>query len=458
MPYPKLNIFSALIIGAITMTSCNAPQGVLNRFEDDVYFSRKAAGGKPVYVPEVDVNEIIKNNPPQYGNGNQLEEDVQPNQYNDGRDYTNPNAAEGYKRYKEAQQRENEEAAVNNDGFLSTVPYAGYEEEASEASLLRRQYAGNYGGYFARPGRFNRWGRPGLNIGWNTFTGWGVGFGWNNGWNKGWNSGWNTGWNTGYGFGWPHYNNFYDPFWGNSYWCSPYNNFYNPWGFNTWGYNPWVYNPWGGYYGYNNWFGWHRPHHYVGGWGQHQFENNTPNRVYRPRGDGAGSNMPRSADGGRVAMPRGGQTQTPQPNQGRTVLPKSGNEAQLINRDGQPVYVAPNQYRNTTPRSYESYPKSVDQERNYREVAPPKPREVAPTRPSGNNRDYTAPTPNRNDAPTYRGNDAPTFRRNDAPAPAPRNYSPAPSRGGGQASPPSGGSRGGSGGGGGGSAPRSRPR
>lgn len=448
MPYPKLNIFSPIIIGAITLVSCNAPQGVLNRFEDDVYFSRKAAGGKPVYVPEVDVNEIIKNNPPQYGSGNQLEEDVQPNQYNDGRDYTNPNAAEGYKRYKEAQQRENEEAAVNNDGFLSTVPYAGYEEEASEASLLRRQYAGNYGGYFARPGRFNRWGRPGLNIGWNTFTGWGVGLGWNNGWNNGWN--------TGYGFGWPHYNNFYDPFWGYNNWCSPYNNFYNPWGFNTWGHNPWVYNPWGGYYGYNNWFGWHRPHHYVGGWGQHQFENNTPNRVYRPRGDGAGSNMPRGADGGRVAMPRGGQTQTPQPNQGKTVMPRSGNDAQLINRDGQPVYVAPNQYRNTTPRSYNSYPKSVDQERNYREVAPPKPREVTPTRPSGNNRDYTAPTPNRNDAPTNRGNDAPTYRRNDAPAPRNYNPAPAPSRGGGGfSSPPSGGSRGSSGGG---SAPRSRPR
>lgn len=446
MPYPKLNIFSTLIIGAITLVSCNAPQGVLNRFEDDVYYSRKAAGGKPVYVPEVDVNEIIKNNPPQYGNGNQIQEDYQPSPNNDGRDYTNPNAAEGYKRYKEAQQRENEEAAVNNDEFLSTVPYAGYEEEASEASLLRRQYAGNYGGYYTRPGRFNRWGQPRLSVGWNTFTGWGIGMGWN--------SGWNNGWNTGYGFGWPHYNNFYDPFWGGNNWCSPYNNFYNPWGFNSWGYNPWGYNPWGGYYGYNNWFGWHRPHHYVGGWGHHQYENNnnTPARTYRPRGDGAGTSMPRSADGGRITMPRGGQTQTPQPNQGKTVMPRSGNDAQLINRDGQPVYVAPNQYRNTTPRSYDTYPKSVDQERNYREVAPPKPREVAPTRPNINNRDYTAPAPNRNDAPTYRRNDAPRET-----APAPRNYSPAPSRGsgGGQASPPGGGSRGSSGGG---SAPRSRPR
>ena len=169
--------------------------------------------------------------------------------------------------------------------------------------------------------------------------------------------------------------------------------------------------------------------------------------------------MPRSADGGRMITPRGAQP--PQPNQGRVVMPKSDNDAQLINRDGQPVYVAPNQYRNTTPRSYNTYPKSVDQERNYREVATPKPREVAPTRPNFNNRNNTAPSPNRNDVPTNSGNDVPAFRRSDAPqesTPAPRNYSPSPSRsseGGGFSSPPSGGNRGSSGGG---SAPRSRPR
>lgn len=453
MPYPKLNIFYAILFGSITMFSCNTPQGVLNRFEDDVYFSRKAAGGKPVYVPEVDVNEIIKNNPPQYGNGNQIPENYQPNQYNDSRDYTNPNAADGFKRYQQAQQRENEEAAVNNDGFLSTVPYAGYEEEANEASLLRRQYAGNYGGYFNNPGRFNLWGQPSLNFGWNNFSGWGIGMGFNNGWN--------TGWNTGFGMGWPHYNSFYDPFWGGNNWCSPWNSFNSPWGFNTWGYNPWGYNPWG-WGGYHNWYGWgNRPHHFVGGWGHNQFDNNnnTPARTYRPRGDGAGTNMPRSADGGRMVTPRGAQP--PQPNQGRVVMPKSDNDAQLINRDGQPVYVAPNQYRNTMPRSYNTYPKSVDQERNYREVAPPKPREVAPTRPNFNNRNNTAPSPNRNDVPTNSGNDVPAFRRSDAPqesSPAPRNYSPSPSRsseGGGFSSPPSGGNRGSSGGG---SAPRSRPR
>ena len=65
MLYRKLNIFYTLLISAITLISCNTPQGVLNSVEDDVYFSRNAPNnGKPVYVPEVDVNEIIKNNPP----------------------------------------------------------------------------------------------------------------------------------------------------------------------------------------------------------------------------------------------------------------------------------------------------------------------------------------------------------------------------------------------------------
>ncbi len=446
MPYPKLNIFSAILFGAITLVSCNTPQGVLNRFEDDVYHSRRASGNKSVYVPEVDVDELIKNNPPQYGNENQIEQEYQSNPDNDRKDYTNPNAADGYQRYKAAQESQDLGVISNNDGFLSTVPYSGYEEEANEASMLRRQYAGNYGGYFNNPGRFNLWGQPSLNIGWNNFSGWGIGMGFNNGFNNGWN--------TGYGMGWPHYNTFYDPFWGGNNWCSPWNSFNSPWGFNYWGYNPWGYNPWGwgGYYGYNNWYGWgNRPHHYVAGWGHNQFENNTPAKISRPRGNGAGTNMPRNPDGGRVSMPRGDQTQTPQADQGKIVMPRSGNDAQLIDRDGQPVYVAPNQYRNTTPRPYHTYPKSVDQERNYREVAPPKPREVAPSRPNLNNRNNTAPTPNRNDEPSIRSNDVPRET-----APAPPNYNPSPSRsGGGVSSPPSGGGRGSSGGG---SAPRSRPR
>ncbi len=118
MPYPKLNIFSALVFGAITLVSCNTPQGVLNRFEDDVYHSLKASGNKPVYVPEVDVNELIKNNPPQYGNENQIEQEYQSNPDNDGKDYTNPNAADGYQRYKASQESQDVGVISNNDGVM----------------------------------------------------------------------------------------------------------------------------------------------------------------------------------------------------------------------------------------------------------------------------------------------------------------------------------------------------
>ncbi len=455
MLYRKLNIFYTLLISAITLISCNTPQGVLNSVEDDVYFSRKATSSSPRYVPEVDVNEIIKKNPPQYGEGREIEPEYQPNNYNynSGTDYTNPNAASGYQRYKAEQDALQQDEQNNNDQFLSTVPYSGYEEEASEASLLRRQYAGNYGGYFARPSRYNSWARPSLSIGWNMFTGFGVGMGWGNGFN--------TGWNTGYGYGWPHYNTYCDPFWtyGNGYsspWgYSPYNN----WGYNSWGYNPWGYN---GYYGYNNYYG-YQNRNYVGGWGYNQYENNnnTPAKTYRPRGQGAGTSIPRGTDGGRVVTPRQGQVgvENPQQNQGRVVVPRSSSEGQLINRDGQPVYVAPNQNRNNTPRSYNSYPKSVEQERNYRDVAPAPRPQVPQTRPSTPQRDYTAPVQDRNEMPRERYTTPPA--RNTAPSrdntPA-RNYSPSPSPsrgGGGTVSPPSGGSRGSSGGG---SAPRSRPR
>jgi hypothetical protein len=450
MTHFKLNILPALIISMIMLASCGTTaNGPFSQVEDDVYFSRKNSEKKDVYVPEVDVQEIIKANPPQYGND-------APVYY----DNNSGNSDFNYDEYK-ARQNQNDYSATSSESFLNTVPYIGEENEAADASLLRQQYAGNYttNNYYINSSPYsnwgyNNWGYPSrsFGVGYNSWSGWNVGFGY----------GWNTGWNTGWGYGWPHYNPYYG-------------GYYNGiWGHNPWGYNAWAWNGWYGpsiyhrpYYGYHGYHHWHNP---VNSWGHNSFSEPAVKRAARPR-DAAGSTLPGRVNAG--TTPRTGQSPSQSPRVGTpNANPQQG---QLMNRDGRDVYVAPQQNRRPV-RSYDSYPQSVQDGNRQREAAPANAQPRTPSnnttpgtynrsgsagqtqRPNTGQPTYSQPQQRQPQQPQQQQRtvtpNVPQQRIQQAPPQRQQSVSPAPSAP--RMSPPSGGNRGGGGSGssGGGSRPR----
>lgn len=449
MPNNKFQLFLYSILAGVLLGACGSTNNIVHTIEDDVYFSKKAANDKaPVYVPEVDVKEIIKANPTQYGN----EEEQTPTStnFNSDNSNVNPNAAAAYPSYRAALDARNNEETETQNQFLNTIPYE--EDGAADAQRLRMQYAGSFGNYFGNGFGMgfgdpfwggNAW-NSGFNLGWNNQFGWGMGF--NSGWGNpywGWNNPW--GWNRWNRFG------FYDPWcaWGgNGFFYDPW---YQPWGMNGW-YDPWGWNRWG-WRGGSRW------------WGHNRFDDDIaqqPARPQRPRGQ-SGTTMPRPAEL-QAQTPNGTGTATPQAGE-RIQMPRPG--AQLVNRDGQVIYVPPQEYRSNVPRGYDTYPRSINRSEAQRAVTP-RSNEVSPqVRP--NNTTINRSEPARNNYQPSNNE----IRRTPAPAPQPRNdrFQPAPqaprsqprfeptprsapSGGGG-----GGGGRGGSGGGGGGgSAPRPRSR
>lgn len=366
----SLKILSGTITMVLLLASCGSSKGPLSVVEDDVYFNKKEAAKNAVLVPEVDVQDIIKKNPPQYNK--QIQE---PNYNSQSFDDSNinPNAAAQYPSYRAAQEQQQYE-----EQFLNTTAYADEPEEADEATRLRMQYNGSYDNYYTTNNYYN----DGFNNGWNNWnSGWGytpgLNIGWNNyaGWNVGW--GWNMGWRNGWAYGWPHYN--------------PYGGWNNWYGYNDpWCYNGgWGGNGWGG--GYRN-NGWCRPNY---NWGHNAYAD-APRTRRPPRVmDNPGSSDPRSSSPQRsYNSPSNPQVQ------GRSAAPRarSASEAQLINRNGQQIYVAPEQYRNATPRSYKSYSESVKKEETTREVNP---RVNEPAQPSRPSRSYESSQPNRGSSPSY---------------------------------------------------------
>lgn len=433
MRIASVNKLLTVLIGSLLMASCGVSQNVLNQVEDDVYFSKKQqANGKDVYVPEVDVNEIMKNNPPQYGNGKPNETPTEIPQSYQGYDNTNPNAAAGYQKYLESQQGSNNyqtSSNNNNGGNILTSPQPQYNQNQYYDNQLygNNPYVNSYNWNTGNYSPF--WGSsyytPSFNMGWNTYSG--VGFGWSFGRRYRNNRFWF--YNDPF-YSWNGYNNFCNPYFNNYWGYSPYNGFNPYWG------NPYA---WGGYYGWNNW----NPYYYYPSTGNHSDNSNSTPRVQTPRND-AGSSMPRT---GNIAQQpntgTSGQTPvTPLPSGQRAAMPRT-NQGQLVNQNGQQIYVAPEQYRQTAPRTYESYTPSVNQGNTYRQVVPP-----------------TAPAPVAPQQPTYAPQAPQPQQSAPAPVAPPRTYPSAPSMGGG--SPSMGGGRSGGGGnvggGGGGRVSMPRPR
>lgn len=433
MRIAKINMLLMLPISLIMLASCGTSQHVLNQVEDDVYYSRKQSTPKEVYVPEVDVNEIMKNNPPQYGNGKPIEEPVYTPNYS-GYDNTNPNAAAGYQayqnKYNAPQQPDNSNNAVTTTPPPANYDYNGNSSYYQNGYSNTNNYSGFYNNYNQGFYSSNYYGYA-PNYGWNTYSGIRIG------WGSRWGRRSRLGWRTSY---------FYDPF-GYSYgytpYCSPYTSYYG-------GY----YNPWGGYYGWN--YGY--PNYYYGsgyyGGGNnyhHGNESKSNPRVQAPRHD-AGTSIPRT--GMVQQMPPAGNTVqapiTPVPDPNRVALPNT-NQPQLINKDGKQVYVAPEQYRATPPPTYNTYRPSVDQGKAYRAVVPPP---VQQPTPPAYNRNNPAPA---QQAPQQNPQVVMPPNGNTSPPPAPRMSYPAPSGGG---SPSFGGGRSGGGGGnsGGGRVSMPRPR
>jgi hypothetical protein len=322
-----------IIVGftVITLSSC-ITSAQYNNAEDDVYYSPKAGNKKnPVMIPDVDVDEIMKKNPAQYG--------TPTNRLDDGT--TNPRAAEGYPAYRAQQdtlyQQNPELSGYYVDPSLMT------SEQEEQARRLRRINGGynNYNSSYWNSGvGFNSWGSGlSLGLGYSNYYGgygygnYGYGYGgygnsyyspWGyNSWGCG--SGFGIGWNSGYG-------------WGGSSWCNP---FYSPYyGYGGFYNNPWYggggyYNPY--YYGGNNWNN--------GNSGNNGGDGGTASHpIERPRPSVGSNNPPAQNDGSgntNPGMTRSTIETTPSaPVQPKTYNPAPG-AARLDNINGRPVYTAP---------------------------------------------------------------------------------------------------------------------
>ncbi|MCU0442468.1 MAG: hypothetical protein MUE96_08720 [Bacteroidia bacterium] len=208
------NINGFMVIGLMAVLTSCITAAQFNNADDDVYYSPKKQNAKnPVMIPEVDVDEIIRKNPPQYGSPlNRIDiEQVTPN----------PNAAAGYVIWKKQQDSlyalYPERSAYYVDPNL---PNSETDEAARrERMRARNWFDGNWNwgigwnawgpSFYAGYQPYSNWG---WNTGWGCNQGWNVGLGWNAGW--GYNSWMNPyiGWNTGWG---------YNPWWGATNYCFP---------------------------------------------------------------------------------------------------------------------------------------------------------------------------------------------------------------------------------------------
>lgn len=443
-------IFSVSVV--FTLSSCIST-AQFNNAEDDVYYSPKASNRKqPVMIPEVNVDEIIKKNPPQYGQPTNRVDDVTPN----------PNAAEGYRAYK-AQQ----DSLYQQDPTLSGYYVNPNLPNSESDEVARRNNRWFKRSYYSR----NRWN---YGLGWNSLYGPGISLGYSN-------------------FG---YNNYYGNNWGCNYGYYPYN---------SWGYSPYYYNNWNSYYGcnpgfgfgygygnpfYNNYYGGYPGYGYGYGYGNYYapgyyYDNynnsgsgNAGNQpISKPRPGVGGSTPPNNGGqngGGRgyVAPPQA--TDQPQPGtnpgNGRTNTPTNMAPATgqtLENVNGRPVYTrpqetpqpvqtqtpnnpAPGYQRGSAPANY--VPSNAQRLENVNG-------RVIYTRPQEITQPVQTQTP-ANPGPGYqRAPDNGNYQTSPTPAPAmqrPTNdsrgsYSPPPANNGGGLGTGSSGGRGGSSGGSGGS-------
>lgn len=316
-------IFSVSVV--FTLSSCIST-AQFNNAEDDVYYSPKASNRKqPVMIPEVNVDEIIKKNPPQYGQPTNRVDDVTPN----------PNAAEGYLAYR-AQQDTLYQQNPRISGYYIDPNLPNSETDEAERRNNR---------WFRRSYMQNNWDNWNYGLGWNSFYGPGISIGYNT-----------------FGF-----NNFgYNNLWGNNIWG-------NNWGFNygypynSWGCSP-FYNNWNAYCGWNPGFGFGNPY-FNNFWGYpgyggfnnpiYYYDNNNTGRgnagnqpISKPRPNMGGTTPPTNNDGqnsgGRGYVAPQQSIDQPQPganpNNGRAGSPANNlpaNEQRLENVNGRAVYTRP---------------------------------------------------------------------------------------------------------------------
>ncbi|MES2780500.1 MAG: hypothetical protein V4651_11440 [Bacteroidota bacterium] len=359
-------ILSASVV--FTLSSCIST-AQFNNAEDDVYYSPKASNSKkPVMIPEVNVDEIIKKNPPQYGQPTNRVDDVTPN----------PNAAEGYRSYR-AQQDSLYKQDPSLSGYYIDPNLPNSESDEIARINNNRWFSGSYRSQ-------NRWS---YGLGWNSFYGPGIslGYGYTN---------WGNNWNYNYG-------------------CYPYN---------SWGYSPYYYNNWNSCNGWNSGFGfgnpyynnyWGYPGYYGYGYGYYDNRNNTNSGsstagnkpISAPRPGVGGTTPPGNTNAGRSGQYSGGRNYVaPQPtdqaqpganpNNGRTYTPTTG-EQRLENNNGRIIYTRPQEViqpvQTQTPPSPASAPPTNQYQRSdnnngYSQPAP------AIQRPSDSRGSYSAPPAN----------------------------------------------------------------
>jgi hypothetical protein len=416
-----------LVVGFTTaMLSSCITTAQYNNAEDDVYYSPKASNKKaPVMIPDVDVDEIIKKNPPQYGTPTNRIDDVT----------TNPYAAIGYPTYRAEQ-----------DSLYRLHPeYSGYyvdpsltnSEQEEAARRLRRVSSG--GNWYTGVG-YNSWGwGPTLSIG----------------------LGWGTYGRSGYG-GYGGYGNYCDP------WYSGYG-YGSGWGCNSWGgwgsswgypYSSYYNNCWPNYgygYGYYNnpYYGGYYPYYYGNGYYGSNNNNsgggdNSPSPIERPR-PSVGSNNPPATGSNGLTDQNGNMMRTTAPSMNPATSAPAANENPYMTRTtpaagtaGQPQQAA----QPYTPASGSARLDNINGRQVYTPPAPPV--QQQPAQPS-----YGA-----QQAPVQQqrntGGQQQQYQQPSYNNPAPSMPSSPPSGGGGRSVGGSGGGGRSSGGGGGGGVQRPR--
>lgn len=328
----KNSLWIILILVVAGLSSCiTAAQ--FNNAEDDVYYSPKASNKKqPVMIPEVDVDEIIRKNPPQYGTPTNRIDDDQT---------TNPLAAQYYPLYKAYQDSLNVQNARTSSYYVD--PEQATPSETQEAERLRRMYSGNSSNWNVGVG-LNWWG-PTFSIGYGNY---------NNGWNNGY-----YGYNGFYGYdGYCGYNGYYAPFAGPYYgwgYGGYYNSCFTP-------YYGWGYNNYGCGNGY--WGGSHPDYRNTNTGNQsishsrQSVGNTTP--PANSNGGRSSVNTNTNAGSGQYVAPATGQSHTEQPPQpavqstgrsGVSGYTPASNAQTLENVNGRQVYRRPAEVQQQAPQN-----------------------------------------------------------------------------------------------------------
>jgi len=201
--------YSSLIFAIALLSACSSNQG-LSSYEDDIYYSTKAdkATLASAYEPVAQAEEYIDIDERDYGYDTESAAQKSQDEYYDPEFKANQaqsqkaNPVNNYygNRYEDDDyyySNRNRRFASTQIGFGYYSPYYSYGNWYS------------FDPFYPRPNYWNPYYSPGVNYGWNSYSGWSYSY-----------SNWGPGWGMNYGYGYPFgYSSFYGGGYNNNYYC-----------------------------------------------------------------------------------------------------------------------------------------------------------------------------------------------------------------------------------------------